>query len=771
MATRPAAAPRSLADELRSWDDARLVGLLRSRPDVMTPVPVDLATVAARCTTRASVHRALDGLDTFTLQVLDALAVLPDPASRAAVARLLGVRPAVLAPPLDRLRELALVWGRDSALRLVLTVRDTVGPYPAGLGPPSPSAPTGQQIDQALDGAPEGVRDVLGRLASGSPVGTVPHADRPVSKQSARSPVEWLLAHRLLTVLDPDHVVLPREVGLHLRGGRVHQHVQPEAPPVQFTERGSAVVDAAAGAAAGELLRLVGELGELWGLGSPPVLRSGGLGVRDLRRTASSLDLPEPTTALVIEVAYAAGLVADDGAVGASWAPTPGYDAWTSEPPAARWRRLAQAWLRSSRVPELVGERDERGTVRAALSGDVDRAPAAAVRQSVLATLCDLPTGAAPEVDSLLAALRWRRPRRTGALAEQLARWTLQEGELLGVTGRGALSAAGRALWDEYTGTSAGPESVVEQAVAALLPAPVDHVLLQADLTAVAPGPLEVELGRLMHVSADVESRGGATVYRFTASSVRRALDGGWAADQLLAELAAASRTPVPQPLDYLVRDVARRHGRIRVGSARAFVRSDDEGVLRELLADRRAGSLQLRALAPSVLAAQAEPGTVLQVLREMGLAPAAESTTGEVVLRRPDVHRTPPRQPPTPARGELVPAAEPLLEAVVRALRSAPAPEPSPAGPPLNPTEPTHTIAVLREAVERRQRVWIGYADGAGRVERRVVEPLSVEGGRVTAFDRTREEVRTFSVHRVTGVAAADDEPGERGYSTPADR
>ena len=77
----------------------------------------------------------------------------------------------------------------------------------------------------------------------------------------------------------------------------------------------------------------------------------------------------------------------------------------------------------------------------------------------------------------------------------------------------------------------------------------------------------------------------------------------------------------------------------------------------------------------------------------------------------------------------------------------------------------------MLREAVERRQRVWIGYADGAGRVERRVVEPLSVEGGRVTAFDRTREEVRTFSVHRVTGVAAVDGEPDEAGHSRPADR
>jgi predicted DNA-binding transcriptional regulator YafY len=92
----------------------------------------------------------------------------------------------------------------------------------------------------------------------------------------------------------------------------------------------------------------------------------------------------------------------------------------------------------------------------------------------------------------------------------------------------------------------------------------------------------------------------------------------------------------------------------------------------------------------------------------------------------------------------------------VARGLRTASAAVPSgePAGPRLVPSEPAATLATLRDAVAARERVWIGYADGNGRVERRVVEPLSVEGGRVTAFDHASEEVRTFSVHRVTGVS-----------------
>src|SRR5690606_18815998 len=99
-----------------------------------------------------------------------------------------------------------------------------------------------------------------------------------------------------------------------------------------------------------------------------------------------------------------------------------------------------------------------------------------------------------------------------------------------------------------------------EEAAAALdaaLPAPIDHVLLQADLTAIAPGPLETSLARTMSLLADVESRGGATVYRFGPATVRRALDAGLSGDDVLTLLARHSRTPVPQPLTYLVQDTA----------------------------------------------------------------------------------------------------------------------------------------------------------------------------------------------------------------------
>lgn len=64
----PATPPPSLAEALRARDDASLGVLLRSRPDLITPVPTGLTQLATRAGTRASVVRALERLDRFALQ-------------------------------------------------------------------------------------------------------------------------------------------------------------------------------------------------------------------------------------------------------------------------------------------------------------------------------------------------------------------------------------------------------------------------------------------------------------------------------------------------------------------------------------------------------------------------------------------------------------------------------------------------------------------------------------------------------------------------------
>ncbi|SFN00749.1 Helicase conserved C-terminal domain-containing protein [Streptomyces sp. cf124] len=878
-------APRSLAEALRGRDDRSLAVLLRARPDLITPVPTDLTQLATRAGTRASVVRALERLDRFALQTAQALAVAADPASYDELASLLAgddADPAVTAAlphALGALRDQALVWGPEHRLRLVRTARELLAPSPqhpspTGLGPTVAEATAGmspgrvQEIVAAvglasthdsvsavtslaalftdrrrmaalLATAPAESLDVLTRLVWGPPYGQVTANPAPH--------LRWLLDRGLLLPTAPGTVVIPREVALHLRSGRAHRDVQPVPPPVEAsgTHRPQ-VVDATAAGQAYTALATVEELLKDWDEGGPGVLRAGGLSVRDLKRTAVALDLPEPVAAFWVELAYAAGLLASDGEADERYAATPAYDEWLELPPADRWTRLATAWLTATRTPGVIGERDAKDRTLSALGPGLDRSAAPEVRHRVLALLAALPEGTSATPDSVLARLHWERPTRGGQhphqapaqsspaqqppqsqasqaapaspasqqpaarsrqgedLRARIARWTLSEAESLGITGRGALSSHGRALLGLPDGAHApaelpetpgdklpahhvplphppasapAPDAVAERAAAAaraarllapLLPEPLDHVLLQADLTAVAPGPLKRPLADMLGVLADVESKGGATVYRFTPGSVRRALDAGRSASDLHDFLTAHSRTPVPQPLAYLIDDVARRHGHLRIGAASAYVRCDDDAMLSEILADKRSQGLGLRRLAPTVLAAQTDPAALLDGLRAMGYAPAAESAEGDVLITRAHARRTPTRTAPEPVPDGPPAPDDTLLGAAIRAIRAGDLASTTPRRPSGGPaaapgalprTGSAETLATMQAAVLTGEALWIGYVNAEGSASQRVIAPVRVEGGFVTAYDHTADEVRTFPLHRITGVAELADD------------
>ncbi|WLQ35388.1 helicase C-terminal domain-containing protein [Streptomyces castrisilvae] len=803
--------PRTLAEALRARDDESLAGLLRARPDLLSPVPGDITQLATRAGTRASVVRALEHLDRFSLQTAEALAVAPDPAPYATLLGLLtgdgqddgehrddagAAIVAALPGALGTLREQALVWGEDDRLRLVRTARELLSPSPqhpspTGLGPTVAEATAGMspgrlqeilaaaglpathdpvsavtaltalftdrtRMGELLDTAPMEALAVLDRLVWGPPYGEVTPNPTP--------PVKWLRDRGLLLPVSTRTVVLPREAALHLRAGRAHRVPEPQPPAVAAAaERDPQAVDSAAAGQAFLAVTTVEELLKTWDGGGPTVLRAGGLSVRELKKTAAALDVPEPTAAFWVELSYAAGLLASDGEADERYAPTPAADEWAELPAQDRWADLATAWLSATRTSGLVGGQDAKGRALSALGPDLDRSAAPEVRHRVLALLAELPAGTAPDPETVLARLRWERPLRGAAttagdamdLRSRIALWTLNESELLGITGRGALASPTRALL-------AGHPADAAARLAPLLPEPLDHVLLQADLTAVAPGPLERPLAEMLGALADIESKGGATVYRFTPGSVRRALDAGQTATDVHAFLAAHSRTPVPQPLSYLIDDVARRHGHLRIGAASSYVRCDDEAVLNEILADKRSAALRLRRLAPTVLAARTDPASLLDGLRDMGYAPAAESADGDVLITRAGAHRTPPRTAPSPVP-EGPPVPDPtLLGAAVRAIRAGETAativhkdaEATASPGALPRTSSAETLVTVQAAAMTGSAVWIGYVNAEGTASQRVIAPVRVEGGFVTAYDHTADEIRTYPLHRITGVA-----------------
>ncbi|SDQ53186.1 Helicase conserved C-terminal domain-containing protein [Thermostaphylospora chromogena] len=795
-------------DWLRARDDERLRALVAARPELVTPVPAHIPGLASRATSLSATGRALDRLDRFALATLETLAVLPSPVSLAELRAI--VRPALAEPGRDadaalheaveRLRTLALAYGPDDALAPAPGVREALE-APAGLGPPAAEVfrhhpperlkALVDDIEEIAEGDPADGADPRERLAEllgdpavvakllaevppkaraaldaltwGPPTGSIPDAGREVRPATARSPVEHLLARGLLGATGERMVTLPREVALHLRDGRLHRDLRTRPPDLRGAEHDPALCDRTAAGQAFTFVRAVEELCERWSVEPPGVLRTGGLAVRDLKRTAQLLELPEWAAALVVEVAFAAGLIASGGGVEGEWLPTPAYDTWLTRPGERRWAALAAAWLATDRVPGLVGERDERDRLRGALHPDLRGGAAPEIRSAVLGVLATAPAGLAPTVESVLDRLEWERPRRRGAFRDRMVEFTLREAEQLGVTGLGALSGHGRALIDRNDERNAEESTArAAETLAPLLPEPVDHVLLQADLTAVAPGPLTSELRRSLALVADVESTGGATVYRFSEHSVRRALDAGQGADELLAMLERHSTTPVPQPLRYLVTDVARRHGRVRVGTASAYIRCDDPAVLDQVMADRQSLPLRLRRLASTVIASRSSRAVLVDALRAMGYAPVAESLEGDVLISRLDARRTDAVPPPRPPVGGSGPDPE-TVAAAVRALRAGDAahlarrpPVAAPDGElPRSPA--SATISALREAIRTGGRVWIGYLDNQGQATGRILEPARMEGGYLTAYDETRAAVHRFALHRITGVSAIE--------------
>ncbi len=741
----------SLADWLRAEPDAALAELLRTRRDLSTPPPSDSTVLATRAGTPGSVARACEDLDTGTLAVLEACLLTGadrDPVPVEDVTKLVG---ADIAAPLTRLRARALVWGTDDALRVPPAVREALGPFPAGLGTSSPAL-AGEDLEARLAELSDDERGVLNALAAGPPIGRTRDAGIDLTLKKAETPVQKLLARGLLLRRDDQTVELPMELGVAVRGGVFGPGTLTEPELPVHPHRASTLDEAAAGEAM-EFLRHTESLLRGWSAAPPPVLKSGGLGVRELKKLAKDLEIDETQATLLAELAVGAGLVADSEASVPEWVPTTLTDSWLASPTAQRWMTLAQAWLELPRLPGLAGGRDAKDKPVAPLSEELRRPLAPVARRRVLATLADLPEGAGVKsVDELVAVLAWRAPRRGGRLRDETVRWTMAEASALGLVGLGGVTTATRALL-------ADDRPAAVEAILDALPAPVDKVLLQADLTVVAPGPLEPELATEMDAVADIESAGHATVYRITEGSVRRALDTGRTADELHALFKAKSATPVPQGLSYLVDDVARRHGRLRGGVAASFLRCDDEALLAEVLAHPIAAEHDLRLIAPTVVISPDPLHEVLTGLRGAGFAPAAEGPDGRVVDIRPGGRRLPAKaRAPRRNPGEQAVLTEDQAERIVSNLRAGDAATARRRGstvkaPGGGGADTSATLELLSRATLERREVWIGFVDSRGTASQRVVRPIRVGGGILEDDNHER-----YSLHRITSAALVED-------------
>ena len=821
----PSASTQDLAVHLTALPDREVAALLVARPDLAAPPSSSFLALATRAGAQGSVEQALAGLDAPTLAVAETVVALSGPTeseeteggggTRTAegdgsdgnvqskgepadpadagltglVAAHLPLSTEQVAEALGHLHRLALVVeGRP-----VAALEAAFGPHPFGLGPWAAEPLSAEQLPPTLeelseDAAGEPVVpaasvEMLQALTWGPPAGTLRSGGRA---PGAAPLIERGWLERSSDSRGRTRFILPRQVALALRGGRLTRESLTAPETGELETVGGDVVASESSFHAEETVRLVAALLEEWGREGGTIRRTGGVSVRALTRTADALALEADAAARIIETAAGAGLLGldDDGA---TWVPSSLAAGWLTDSLPQRWAPLALAWSGSARTPWLTGTRDDDGTLRAALSPDLEAGWAARLRARVLALLGDLPPGASATPAFVRAALTWQSPRRTipgGAISAVLA-----EAETLGITGGGALTEAGRILarraavsLDERdvvrsdSGGDAGGAEVtdgdahaeplsddetlaaLEAALAADLPAAVDMILVQSDLTAIVPGRPAPELAALLERTSVVESRGGALTVRFTPESVRGALDVGYRAEEITQAIGRYSPAPLPDSLSVLIQDAARHHGAVRVRAVSALLRVGDEATAAGLLAEPRLKDLGLDEVAPGILVATASAGQVLRELRATGLAPVTEDASGHLVVgpaTAQQAHRAP--EPTHPGSEHSVrrrrPGSRELATLVGRlrvgqeALQAA--------GEAAVATDPVHALAVLRQAQSSRSRLRLTLAGPDGAVQERQVRVMAVEPGRVRLRDVVRETELTVAVHRIVSVEA----------------
>ncbi|MER5434042.1 helicase-associated domain-containing protein [Streptomyces sp. NPDC002588] len=818
----------TLATWLGGLDASRLTRVLGTRKDAVSPPePRSVGELADRLQRPGSVALALPRLTLPHLQVAEALAALDAPASPAALAELLGATDETareLASVLEELADHALVWpdgtgrlhmagplrqawdtplGLDAPLEELLegTTSDELRGMLAALGVKPPGTKAQRlsvlvehhsdpgQIASVVAKAPAAARELLEHRAGAAP-GEHPrfimfgHAG-PGLEPGAR----WALERGLL--IEDRHrygpARMPAEVALALRGPGWHAPFEPVPPSPRRAPVTLAEVDREASAVASAFAAHAVSVLSACSAAAPARLKSGGVGARELARIGKAARADDAVVRLVLETAYAAGLLERDGD---RVAPTEGYDAWAEQEPPEQFAVLLQAWRNLPLTPTRARDEDEKALP--VLAGAPPCSGCVQARHGLLAAAARLPTGQGLTVASDMGPLiAWHRPLADSSPQDGTPfAAVIREAELLGVLARGALSPLGAHLWADDI-----PE--LGTTCRRLLPPATSTARIGADLTAVVTGTPSARLAALLDSVADRETGGTAVVWRFSAGSIRRALDAGRIPDDITADLAAVAAGPLPQPLSYLIADTARGHGRVRVAPAACVLHGDDPPLLAELAAHRKLAKLGLRQLAPTVLISRSPLDTTLAALRAEGYAPVAETAEGTVRIegarpRRAAASVPAPRGTSGTGSGRIAatraakaPAAVDPAALAARLLAAPPRiPDPAPfegGAPFATDTEeivagwakrlPYSDVRQLAHAIDAGQDITVEYVAASGNRTVRTLSGLELDPPHLEAWCHLRDAERVFTLSRIHSVMSVMPEREGGWQVTSPDR
>jgi hypothetical protein len=770
---------RSFAEYLAGVDESSLTALLQSRPDVLVqPIPRGFSQLAQRLSGAESLGIALRSLNRDTVIVSQAIVALDASATVPNLSRLLGAPEQVVSGAVADLCGRGLAWDSGGVWYLperlaahwlveigggrpVAKIAGAVlagdlkaavcafGAAADGLRKPELTALLAELMADlpalvtVITRLPAPVRHRLAEYRCGA---YHHYSVRSLSRAGSRDPTQLLVAAGLLLPIN-NVVELPREVAVAswLAERNLCLTGRPHLPAVTADQ---AAVRRAAQAAAQEAVRGVTTVLDEAGATPIAALKNGGVGIRERARMAKRLLIPEDVFVLWIDLTYAAGLL---GRVDVGYAPTEAYAQWRTAPPAQQWAVLVRAWFWLEHAPtsrEIDGDRD--------LPPPLPLASAAGLLRRAL-----LPaTGCGASVRAAGEEIDWFFPLHgydAGQRASKVAA-AIREAELLGVVASDVVSELGEHVLATAGASPAdGVDELARRCMALLAETPCT-VILQSDLTAVISGQPSAAVSRLLNDSAVAEAHGAARTWRFTPASVRAALDTGWNAEDLLAELAAITIHPVPQPLEYLITDAARRHGHVRVRGMRSCVVAD-EALINEILHTRSLAKLHLSRLAPTVLSSPSAVDDVLARLRDAGLSPIAEDAQGAVIVQARREYQAPTLDHAliTPPRSTLSAAelARRLVADPHGVTHSASAESATfELLAQLNHRLDDAELELLSDAVDHHNDVLIAYRDKNGTRSIRAIRPHQLYGRWLDSWCHLRKAQRDFTVASIESVS-----------------
>jgi Helicase conserved C-terminal domain len=304
--------------------------------------------------------------------------------------------------------------------------------------------------------------------------------------------------------------------------------------------------------------------------------------------------------------------------------------------------------------------------------------------------------------------------------------------ERIGVSHNGWLSSwAADAL--------AGKYSKASSAAAAFLPEPQNRLICQADLSLITPGPLPTEIEILLRRFADTEQIGMASTYRLSALSISHGLETGLTETEIRDLLVKLSEKPLPQPVDYLIREAGVRFGRLTISAGeletKSVVKSLDTILLAQILNDSRLKPFAMYALPDSSIGCRFEPEMLYFGLREAGYSAVRVGTDGKVISPRSPIANSEKQEQVSTVASDIQ-----RLREQDQKLGSEP--------------DGDDLVRSIQLAIKNKSIIIIGVITNSGAEVEFTLEPIGFANGRLRAKDKKADIERTLPLSSITRVA-----------------